>query len=162
RGRRGVLLSTDATIRIIRDGACLPGSIRARRRGPAMTKTRVLIVDDEPEMANSCVRILGRTGYECLTATDPRLALDLLESKRPEVLLTDLKLPDVDGMTFLRRARERDPALPVIAVTFESETAAIEEGAFDCLPKNFSPEQLRIAVDRAIRHRGLQVENRNL
>jgi DNA-binding NtrC family response regulator len=131
-----------------------------------MTKARVLVVDDEPDMVDNCVRILGRTGYECVTATDPRRALDLLESERPDVLLTDLKMPEVDGMTLLRRARELDPALPVIMVTafatIESAVAAIKEGAFDYLPKNFSVEQLRVAVERAVRHRGLQVENRNL
>ena len=131
-----------------------------------MTRARVLIVDDEPDMVDNCVRILGRTGYDCATATDPRRALDLLESERPDVLLTDLKMPEMDGMTLLRRARELDPALPVIVVTafatIESAVAAIKEGAFDYLPKNFSVEQLRVAVERAVRHRGLQVENRNL
>jgi DNA-binding NtrC family response regulator len=131
-----------------------------------MTKTRLLIVDDEPDMVDNCVRILGRTGYECLTTTNPRRALDLLESERPDVLLTDLKMPEVDGMTLLRRARELDPGLPVIVITafatIESAVAAIKEGAFDYLPKNFSVEQLRVAVERAVQHRGLQVENRNL
>jgi two-component system response regulator HydG len=131
-----------------------------------MTRTRVLIVDDELDMVDNCVRILGRTGYECVPATDPRRALDLLESERPDVLLTDLKMPGMDGMALLRRARELDPTLPVIVVTafatIESAVAAIKEGAFDYLPKNFSVEQLRVAVERAARHRGLQVENRNL
>jgi two-component system response regulator HydG len=131
-----------------------------------MTRRRVLIVDDEPDMVENCTRILGRAGYDCVTATDPRRALDLLESEHPDVLLTDLKMPEVDGMALLRRARELDPALPVIMVTafatIESAVSAIKEGAFDYLPKNFSVEQLRVAVERAVRHRGLQVENRNL
>ncbi|HXJ79529.1 MAG TPA: sigma-54 dependent transcriptional regulator [Candidatus Methylomirabilis sp.] len=129
-------------------------------------RARVLIVDDEPDMVDNVVRILGRTGYDCVTATDPRRALDLLESEPPDILLTDLRMPEVDGMTLLRRARELDPALPVIVITafatIESAVAAIKEGAFDYLPKNFSVEQLRVAVERAARHRGLQVENRNL
>ncbi len=131
-----------------------------------MTRARVLIVDDEPDMVENCSRILGRTGYDCVTATDPRRALELLESERPDLLITDLKMPEVDGMALLRRARDVDPALPVIVVTafatIESAVAAIKEGAFDYLPKNFSVEQLRVAVERAVRHRGLQVENRNL
>ena len=131
-----------------------------------MTRPRVLMVDDELDMVENCSRILGRAGYDCVTATDPRRALDLLESERPDVFLTDLKMPEVDGMALLRRARELDPALPVIVVTafatIESAVAAIKEGAFDYLPKNFSVEQLRVAVERAVRHRGLQLENRNL
>jgi two-component system response regulator HydG len=131
-----------------------------------VTRARVLIVDDEPDMVDNCTRILGRADYECVTATDPRRAVELLESEPPDVLLTDLKMPEVDGMALLRRARELDPALPVIVITafatIESAVAAIKEGAFDYLPKNFSVEQLRVAVERAVRHRGLQVENRNL
>jgi DNA-binding NtrC family response regulator len=75
-------------------------------------------------------------------------------------------MPEVDGMMLLRRAHEVDPAMPVIVITafatIESAVAAIKEGAFDYLPKNFSVEQLRVAVERAVRHRGLQVENKNL
>jgi two-component system response regulator HydG len=131
-----------------------------------VSRARVLIVDDEPDMVENCARILGRTGYDCLTATDPRRGLAMLEAERPDVLLTDLKMPEVDGMELLRRAHDVDPALPVIVITafatIESAVAAVKEGAFDYLPKNFSVEQLRVAVDRALRHRGLELENRNL
>ncbi|HEV8457738.1 MAG TPA: response regulator, partial [Methylomirabilota bacterium] len=131
-----------------------------------MSRARVLIVDDEPDMVENCARILGRTGYDCLTATDPRRGLAMLEAERPDLLLTDLKMPEVDGMELLRRAHDVDPALPVIVITafatIESAVAAVKEGAFDYLPKNFSVEQLRVAVDRALRHRGLELENRNL
>jgi two-component system, NtrC family, response regulator HydG len=131
-----------------------------------VTRARVLIVDDEPDMVENYARILERIGYECITATDPRRAMELLESERPELLLTDLKMPEIDGMALLRHGRELDPAMPVIMITafatIESAVAAIKEGAFDYLPKNFSVEQLRVALDRALRHRGLQVENKNL
>jgi two-component system response regulator HydG len=131
-----------------------------------VSRARVLIVDDEPDMVENCARILGRAGYDCLTATDPRRGFAMLETERPDLLLTDLKMPEVDGMELLRRARDVDPAMPVIMVTafatIESAVAAVKEGAFDYLPKNFSVEQLRVAVDRALRHRGLQLENRNL
>ncbi len=131
-----------------------------------MTRARVLIVDDEPDMVENCARILGRAGYHCLTATAGRRGLTLLESERPDLLLTDLKMPEVDGMELLRRAREVEPLMPVIMITafatIESAVAAIKEGAFDYLPKNFSVDQLRMAVERALRHRGLQLENKNL
>src|SRR5437763_9647004 len=131
-----------------------------------MKTHRVLVVDDEPDMVENCARILGRAGYQCLTATDPRHALGLVESERPDLLLTDLKMPGMDGIELLRRAREVDPALPVILITafatIESAVAAITDGAFDSLPKNFSVDQLRIAVERALRQRELQLENVNL
>jgi DNA-binding NtrC family response regulator len=123
-------------------------------------------VDDEPDMVENCARILQRGGYEVLTATDPRRGLVMLESERPDLLLTDLKMPEIDGMALLRRALELDSALPVIMITafatIESAVAAVREGAFDYLPKTFSVDQLHVAVDRALRHRGLQRENRNL
>src|SRR5215470_5677101 len=127
---------------------------------------RILIVDDEPDVVDNCVRILRPCGHRCDTATDARRALDLLETERPDLLLTDLKMPDVDGMALLHRAHELDPAMPVIVMTgfatIESAVEAVREGAFDFLPKNCSVEQLRVAVERALRHRGLQVENKNL
>jgi len=127
---------------------------------------RVLIVDDEPDMVENCARILRRATHDCITTTDPRQGLELLDSVHPDLLLTDLKMPGVDGMELLRHAHDVDPAMPVIMITafatIESAVAAIKEGAFDYLPKNFSVDQLRVTVERALRHRGLQVENRNL
>ena len=129
-------------------------------------RPRVLIVDDEADMVDNCVRILGRAEYECIGTTDPQDALTAVESSRPDLLITDLKMPGMDGMELLRRAREFDPALPVIVITafatIESAVAAVKEGAFDFLPKTFSVEQLRVAVTRALRQRDLALENRRL
>jgi DNA-binding NtrC family response regulator len=131
-----------------------------------MSAPRILIVDDEPDMLENCSRILSRHGYSCVTAENGRAALALLEHEHPDVVLTDLKMPEVDGMAVLRHVHETDPALPVIVITafatIESAVAAIKEGAFDYLPKDFSVDQLRVSVERALRHRGLAVENRNL
>ena len=94
-----------------------------------MTAPRILIVDDEPDMLENCSRILSRQGYSCVTAENGRAALALLEHEHPDLVLTDLKMPDVDGMTLLRHVHEMDPALPVIVVTgfatFESAVAAV-------------------------------------
>jgi DNA-binding NtrC family response regulator len=131
-----------------------------------MTGVRVVIVDDEPDMVETCTRLLRRAGCECAGATDPERALELVESTRPDVLLTDLKMPGMDGLELMRRVHEIDPALPVIVITafatIESAVAAVKEGAFDYLPKNFSLDQLTVAVDRAVKQRTLQIENRNL
>ena len=131
-----------------------------------MSATRVLIVDDEPDMLENCARILGRVGYQCFTTTEPGKALALLEEERPDLLITDLKMPGMDGMALLKRAHELDPTLPVIVITafatIESAVAAVKEGATDYLPKNFSVEHLRVSVERALRQRNLQVENKNL
>ena len=126
----------------------------------------MLIVDDEPDMVDSCARILRRAGYRCLTAGDPQRAAGLLESERPDLLLTDLKMPGMDGMALLRRAKELDPALPVVVITafatIESAVSAIKDGAFDYLPKTFSVDQLTLVVERALRQRRLALENLHL
>ena len=131
-----------------------------------MTEPRILIVDDEPDMVDNCARILRRSGYRCLTAIDPQRAATLLESERPDLLLTDLKMPGLDGLALLRRARELDAALPVVVITafatIESAVAAIKDGAFDYLPKTFSVDQLTLVVERALRQRRLALENVHL
>jgi len=131
-----------------------------------VSDARVLVVDDEPDMVENCTRILRRAGYRVSGTTDPERAVGLIESERPDVLLTDLKMPHLDGMELMLRARELDASLPVVVITafgtIESAVAAIKQGAFDYLPKNFSVEQLTLTVERAMRQRSLGVENENL
>src|ERR1043165_8089647 len=131
-----------------------------------MGDERILVVDDEPDMVENLTRLLRREGYRCLSTTDARKGAELLEAERPDLLLTDLKMPDMDGMELLRRAHAVDAALPVIMITafstIESAVAAVKAGAFDYLPKTFSLDQLRVSVERALRHRRLQVENQAL
>jgi DNA-binding NtrC family response regulator len=101
------------------------------------TEPRVLVVDDEPDMVDNCVRILRRAGYRCLSTTDPHRALTLLESERPDLLITDLKMPEVDGLALRRRAHELDAALPVVVITafatIESAVAAIKDPSMGLL-----------------------------
>jgi two-component system, NtrC family, response regulator HydG len=127
---------------------------------------QILILDDEPDMIENCRRLLGTAGYECVGTTDPREALNILESRRPDLLLTDMRMPDMDGLELLRRAHEIDPQRPVIMftafATIESAVAAVKEGAFDYLSKPFSLDQLRLVVDRALSQRRLMLENLNL
>jgi DNA-binding NtrC family response regulator len=127
---------------------------------------RILVVDDEPEMVENCTRLLRRAGYRMLGTTDAERALALLDSERPDLLLTDLKMPGIDGLELMRRAHELDPALPVIVVTafasIDSAVTAIKAGAFDYLPKTFSADELTVVVERALRQRALGVENQNL
>jgi DNA-binding NtrC family response regulator len=126
----------------------------------------VLVVDDEPDMVENCARILRRAGYRCLTTTDPRRALALLGSDQPDLLLTDLKMPEIDGLELMRHAHQVDAAIPVVVITafatIESAVAAIKQGAYDYLPKNFSVDQLTLVVERGLRARSLSIENRNL
>ncbi len=117
-------------------------------------------------MIETSRRILAPAGYECLGTMDPHEALRLVESERPDLMLTDLRMPEMDGMEILRRTREADPRMPVIMLTgyatVETAVAAVKAGAFDYLSKPFSIDQLRVAVERALNRRRLEVENLNL
>jgi DNA-binding NtrC family response regulator len=131
-----------------------------------MASECILILDDDPDITESWMRVLACMGYRCLGTTNPQAALRLLESERPDLLLTDLRMPEIDGMEMLRRAREIDPQLPVVMLTghasLESAVAAIKGGAFDYLSKSFSNDQLKIRVERALNKRRLELENLNL
>jgi len=130
-------------------------------------KARVLIVDDEPDVVANWARVLDRDGYPCITATDGERALALLESEHPDVVLTDLKMPRVDGMAILHRALELDPDAIVIVITghgtVESAVRAMRAGAFDYLLKPLpSNDALRLVVQRGTDRRRLIDENRRL
>jgi DNA-binding NtrC family response regulator len=128
--------------------------------------SRILILDDEPDMVESCRRILERAGHDCIVTTDPARAISVLETDPPDVVVTDLRMPGMDGLEMMRRARDLDSDRPVIMLTafatVESAVAAVKAGAFDYLPKPFSLDQLTLAVDRAAAQRKLLLENRHL
>lgn len=131
-----------------------------------MATDGILIIDDEPDMIENCRRVLAAAGHQCFTTTDPREALRILASEHPDLLLTDLRMPEMDGMEILRRAREIDEYLPVIILTghatIETAVAAVKAGAFEYLSKPFSIDQLRLTVERALTKRRLEQENLNL
>src|SRR5919204_3279736 len=128
---------------------------------------RVLIVDDEPDVVANWSRVLERDAYVCLAATDGAHALALLDAERPDVVITDLQMPRVDGLAVLRRALELDPDMPVVVITghgtVQSAVEAMRTGAFDYLLKPLpSNDTLRLVVERAVARRQLVAENRRL
>ena len=131
-----------------------------------MDNEKILIIDDEKDMLESCSRILERNRYTCITTDNPSEAAGLAASERPALVLTDLMMPKKDGMAIIREMREIDPALLVIVFTayasVPSAVEAMKEGAFDFIPKPFSADQLVVSVERALKHRRLEEENRNL
>ena len=127
-------------------------------------KPRVLVVDDEERMATVVAAALGRAGYDCETAASGEAALAALDARGADALVTDWKMPGMDGLELLRRARERRPGLPVILLTaygtVPSAVAAMREGAFDYVVKPFDNDELRACVARAVALTRLERENR--
>jgi DNA-binding NtrC family response regulator len=125
---------------------------------------RVLIVDDEARMAEVVSAALRRAGYECLACTSGAAALAALEERGADVVVSDWKMPEMDGVELLRQLHERRPGLPVILLTgygsVRSAVAAMREGAFHYLTKPFDNDELRALVARALEMRRLERENR--
>ncbi|HKU39177.1 MAG TPA: EAL domain-containing protein [Polyangiales bacterium] len=116
--------------------------------------SRVLVVDDEPDMRHLMTRMLVAAGYDVRCASDGEEALRLLEVENVDLVVTDLAMPRADGLTVLRRIRERNDEMPVLLVagepTTDSAIRAVRYRATEYLPKPFDPETLVEAVRRAL------------
>ncbi len=124
-----------------------------------MTSERVLVVDDEKGVVRSCVRILQRQGFTASGVTNSQEALDLLKQASFDLLLTDLKMPHLDGLELLRLAKTIDPHLTVVLITgystMEDAITAIRLGAQGFLMKPFEPEELVNTVKENLARRAL-------
>ena len=125
--------------------------------------SRILVVDDEPEICELLTRLLERGGHRIVSANSGYDALKLLETGGIDLVLTDLMMPGMDGLGLLERIQARDPDLPVVMVTAVNDIAvamaAMRRGAYDYLSKPFEREHLGAAVQRALNHRRLALEN---
>lgn len=118
---------------------------------------RILIVDDEEAVCWSLQRALGREGHAVSVAATAEQAFALLERQRPDVLLLDVRLPGMDGLTALARLHQLAPDLPVVVMTafgdLPTAVRAVEGGAFDYLSKPFDLQQALECVNRALMRR---------
>jgi two-component system response regulator ResD len=116
----------------------------------------VLVVDDEPTIAEVVSRYLERAGYSTRVATDGTHALQDMAQHRPDLVVLDLMLPGIDGLEVMRRMRERDPErVAVILLTAKGEESdrviGLRLGADDYVVKPFSPAELVARVDAVLR-----------
>lgn len=115
---------------------------------------KILVVDDEPEILKTLKRILSRKGYEAITFENPMKALDYLKTEQVHLILTDLKMPEMDGVQFLLKIKQSYPTLPVILLTayasIETAVTAIQQGAFDYIRKPFEIKKIYELVEKAL------------
>jgi CheY-like chemotaxis protein len=127
------------------------------RRQPS-SPALVLVVEDEPDMRENLVRILRRGPYACVTAADGREAVALLTRQPPpDLILTDVRLPGLDGLELLRQARSIVPGVPVVLVTACADARAedaVREGAATMLMKPFTAPGLLHVVQAALERGG--------
>ncbi|NJD09482.1 MAG: sigma-54-dependent Fis family transcriptional regulator [Gemmatimonadetes bacterium] len=120
---------------------------------------RVLAVDDEQVVCEAIRRVLEEEGYQVTTTTSARAGLELIRKESFDLLLLDIKMPEVSGIEFLREARSVSPDTEAIIVTgyatIETAVEAIKLGAFDYLEKPVSPPQLVVVAARALERRQL-------
>jgi two-component system response regulator PilR (NtrC family) len=139
-------------------GAVQPVSEAADRRPP-----RILVVDDERSMRELLAIVLRREGYEVLLADNGRAAIDLLEREPVDLLISDIKMPDLSGVDVLRAAKKIDQDILGIMITaFASTETAVEAmrlGACDYLSKPFDIDLLKMKVREKIENRQLRQEN---
>jgi two-component system, NtrC family, response regulator AtoC len=129
---------------------------------PAMLpeKKQVLIVDDEPNLRKILAAQLSRDGYDVMTAEDGEQGLATLREHHIDLVITDLKMPKVDGMALLREALREEPELPIVMITahgtIDTAVEALKTGAFDYLTKPFDKDEVRQIVAKALRTRELR------
>ena len=127
----------------------------ARETSKEVTIGRVLVVDDEPVTARSYARALTAAGYQVSVAHDGREAAALANGAAFDVIVSDIAMPDMDGLALLRTIRQADLDVPMIFMTgspaLESAVQAIEYGAFRYLLKPVAPAALLEVVERAVR-----------
>jgi len=127
---------------------------------------RILVVDDEETIRDACNQVLTKAGYDCHTAVDGIEGLHLAHQLAPDIVLLDLMMPGIDGLDALDQIRKTHQDVVCIVITgyatIESAVDAMKRGAFDFLPKPFTPEELRLIVARGIEQRRLLQETSSL
>ncbi|OCC14639.1 Response regulator of zinc sigma-54-dependent two-component system [Dissulfuribacter thermophilus] len=128
-----------------------------------MPAQRILIVDDDPAIRDGCAQVLRRRGYECMEAETGKEALKLLDESDFDIVLVDLKMPDINGLDLISNIRQRDTLIPIVMITaygtIQNAVEAMRLGANDFLPKPFDPEELLMVVQRTLKTKMLALEN---
>ncbi|HEY7434614.1 MAG TPA: response regulator [Methylomirabilota bacterium] len=116
----------------------------------------ILLVDDDVDVLDTLVRLLGRQGYACRVASSGREAIRALDAEAPDLVVTDLRMPGRDGMAVARHARRHRPPIPVIVMTAYATSKTRQDvnriGGATYITKPFANADLVDAVRRAVEH----------
>jgi putative nucleotidyltransferase with HDIG domain len=131
---------------------------------PTLDIENILVVDDEEAIREVVSTMLESKGYRCTAVSNGRAAQDQVKRTTPDLVLSDMIMPEMDGIKLLEWLRQYDPEVPVIMVTaihdISTALEAIRRGAYDYILKPFEKDQLFLGVGRALQHRRLIMENR--
>ncbi len=121
--------------------------------------TRILVIDDDQYMRSGCARILAKEGWTAVCASDGDQGLAEIRSNPDnwDLVLLDQLMPGMSGLEVLDQIRALNPGLPVIimtgSVTADSAVEIVQKGACDCIPKPFTPDELRAVVRKAVQNK---------
>ncbi len=125
-------------------------------------KYKILIIDDEEVVLDSCTEILAGSDYQIAIAMDGTAGLKLAQEFVPDLVFVDLKMPGMSGFDVLEKISASDPTVVTIVITgyatVSSAVEAMKKGAYDFLPKPFTPDELRIIAQRGLEKRKLVLE----
>src|SRR5574341_2426222 len=128
-----------------------------------MDKIRALVVDDEASVCEAMKAILELEGIDVITTTSSVGAVDIVRKNAFELIVSDLKMPVMDGFQFYEKVREIDTDSVFIIITafgtIPSAVDAIKKGVYDYIPKPFTPDEVRIPIRRALEKKRLEQEN---
>ncbi len=126
------------------------------------SRRKILIIDDEEVVLDSCLEILEGGDYEVATAMNGEAGLELVETYGPDLVFVDLKMPGISGFEVLERVGEYDATIVTIVITgyatVSSAVEAMQKGAYDFLPKPFTPDEFRLITRRGLEKRALVQE----
>ena len=128
---------------------------------------KILIVDDEPDMLGMLeMLITDKTLHEVVPTNNPFEVEELLDKNEFNLVISDLKMPMMDGIEVLQAVKKKDADIPVIMITafgtMEAAEEAVHRGAYDFITKPFRKEQILVAIERALEWQRIIKENRNL
>ncbi len=130
-----------------------------RSTAKARATASILAVDDDPAALRMLTTALGRAGYRAIEAQSGAHALSLLQSERVDAIISDLAMPEMSGLEFMRRVRERDPDLPILVITgapaMDTAIGSIDVGVFRYLTKPVTPAEIVRAASDAVHARAL-------
>jgi len=131
-----------------------------------MSEFRILLIDDEPAQITSIKSFLKRRTYSVLSANSGKEGISFIDEGNIDLVLTDFRMPDMNGLEVVQMIKKRNPEIPVVVITAFSDTKdavkVMKEGAFDYLSKPIDLDELEILVDKAKEHRYLVSENKLL
>jgi len=124
---------------------------------------RIMVVDDEPNMLRLLKTILSdQTGYDVVTTNNPLEVSKLLQEDRFDLVISDLKMPLVDGIDLIGIIKKIDPGIPIIIITaygtIETAEEAVQKGAYDFITKPFRKEAILLTIRRALEWKRMQGE----